>query len=364
MSTWIHALIGIALATLVIVEVPLGDFATPGLTAVSGVIGALATITRRRWPVSSAATAFGAHLILVFVNGLRGLGTDSPGATILAGILLAYALGRWASPRQALPTAAFGVGVVILDGLLQPDKAVAAALLADPIPWILVGLAGALMRHRGEARTQQMEQVRLTERNDLAREVHDVVAHHVSAIAVQADAALAVSDDDPAAARQALEAIHRTAILSLDEMRAMVGVLRGPEGAPLAPTGGSGDLQRLVANQPAHPHVELHTSERIDDLPATTAAAVYRLVQESVTNARRHARDADHVLIDVTVHDEPGRVSVVVTDDGAHRPVRAGGFGLTGMRERAESLGGTFDAGPRPGRGWEVRAELPIGGRG
>ena len=249
--------------------------------------------------------AFAGHLVLVVVNTSRGSTTADLAAEGIAVVLVTYSLGRWEEPRRALRTGATIVALVVVAGLIERGNPVASALIGDPIPWILVALTGTVVRHRREARVDQIARTRLAERNDLAREIHDVVAHHVSAIAVQADAALAVAEQDPAAGHQALDAIRRTASLALDEMRSMVGVLRAPDAsAELAPTGGRGDLERLVAHQPPHPAVELHTAG-IDDLPATIAAAVYRLTQEAVTNARRHARDAGHVIIDVRVLDDP-----------------------------------------------------------
>ncbi|MBW4715531.1 sensor histidine kinase [Saccharothrix obliqua] len=197
------------------------------------------------------------------------------------------------------------------------------------------------------------------ERMALARELHDVVAHYVTGIVVHAQAAQAV----PGAAQEVLPVIARSGNEALTAMRRLVGTLRGSEtDAPAATSDLADDVRQVVAQsgQPVRLHLDLPTG-----VPPALGRSVLRLVQESLTNARKHAEGVSAVDVSVAVVAES--VRVVVADDG--RPPKAapvggsGGFGLVGMRERVELLGGTFTAGRRPAGGWEVRAELPLGER-
>jgi signal transduction histidine kinase len=145
-------------------------------------------------------------------------------------------------------------------------------------------------------------------------------------------------------------------------MRAMVGALRdADEGAELAPLGGVAHLQRLTRSPAGGPRIDLQLGGAVDDLPPAVDAAVYRIVQESLTNAIRHAVDATEVV--VLVRAEPDRVRVTVRDDGAvtGRGHHRDGYGLAGLHERAALLGGVLHAGPCRDRGWLVEAELPRG---
>jgi signal transduction histidine kinase len=140
----------------------------------------------------------------------------------------------------------------------------------------------------------------------------------------------------------------------------VVSLRDGNARAELAPQAGVADLERLARTSAGGPRIDLRRDGALDDLPPAVDAAVYRVVQESVTNALRHAAGATEVVVRVTA--EPERVRVTVRDDGAvtgrsHRE----GYGLTGLRERATLLGGVLDAGPRPDGGWLVEAELPRG---
>jgi signal transduction histidine kinase len=243
----------------------------------------------------------------------------------------------------------------------------------------MTGTLGLAIRWRRRARTRELEQVRLLEREQLARDLHDTVAHHVSAIAIQAQAGTAVAATDHDATAAVLRAIEGEASRTLREMRAMVGVLRASD-PKLAPTPGLVDLRSLAATDAGGPAVAVELDGDLDAVPPPVAAAVFRLAQEAVTNARRHARDATRVDVRVVV-DEAG-VRLVVRDDGttkagvtrpqaprsapAMQAERVGavtaGFGITGMRERAALLGGTCEAGPSTNGGWVVTAALPRAG--
>jgi signal transduction histidine kinase len=244
------------------------------------------------------------------------------------------------------------------------NSAVAAANgtlgeLASGTPVLLLPIAlGATMRYRARSRLGEHGQIRLREREQLARELHDTVAHHVSAIAVQAQAGRALAGQRPEAALEALAVIEGEASRTLAEMRAMVRVLRDGAPAEYAPQPGVADLASLARREPV-PVVDVEVPGDLDELPLQVDAAVYRLGQEALTNALQHARNASRV--EIRVVEGGGRLRLRVTDDGQIDPARPAshGFGLLGMTERVQLLGGTLRAGPAPGGGWAVDAELP-----
>jgi signal transduction histidine kinase len=163
---------------------------------------------------------------------------------------------------------------------------------------------------------------------------------------------------DPAAAAEALEGVEEEGARTLEEMRAMVAALRDRgTGAELAPIAGVTDLERLLSGTGGRLPIDLRLDGDLDALPPAVDAAVYRIVQESVTNAMRHAVDATEVVVRVT--GEPQTVRVTVRDDGARAGRGRDGYGLAGLRERAALLGGELRAGPGADQGWRVEAELP-----
>jgi signal transduction histidine kinase len=215
------------------------------------------------------------------------------------------------------------------------------------------------VRYRATARERAIEEVKSREREELARELHDTVAHHVSAIAVQAQAGRTVAASDPERAAEVLAVIEEAASRTLEEMRAMVGTLRGGAEADLAPQQGVADLGRLAGERPGGLRVDVDVDPAFGRLGPAVDSAIYRIAQESVTNAVRHARRASRIRVEL--RDDGDLVRLSVTDDGdvvAIGPV-GGGFGLLGMTERAELVGGRLEAGPAPGAGWRVVAVLP-----
>ena len=313
---------------------------------------------RRTRPLTVVATFFG---VVTFVGiGLVASGSPAPESyTSLYLLLLPYSLFRWGSGREAVAglsiiLAAGGTAILISwSGAAESVGGVAVLMSAFALGWAV--------RSQHGARERRLEQVKSEERVLLARELHDTVAHHVSAIAVQAQAGRALAATSPASALEALEVIEVEASRTLAEMRAMVRVLRSEAPADYAPQPGVADLERLAGASPAGPPVEVRVSDDLDALPAAIDAALFRIAQEAVTNALRHARNA--TLIDVRVTEDRSTVSLVVRDDGdpvASDPAPDAGFGLTGMVERALVLGGTCQAGPCPGGGWAVSATLPV----
>jgi signal transduction histidine kinase len=308
---------------------------------------------RRSRPFTMLAIAFA-------VGTTVGLATagDPQLYTTAYFLILLYAVFRWGSGRAMVAGGALVVIGMLFTFLATPPE------LADVIGGVAVAVTtstlGLAVRWRRRARTRELEQVRLLEREQLARDLHDTVAHHVSAIAIQAQAGSAVAATDPGATVQVLHAIEAEATRTLREMRAMVGVLRAPDDA-LAPTPGLAEIRSLETTDAATPAVSVRLDGDLDSVPPAVAAAVFRIAQEAVTNARRHAREVTR--IDVGVDVDAGGVRLEVRDDGGGAAsVPPPGYGITGMRERAALLGGTCDAGPAPGGGWVVAATLPRAG--
>ncbi|MEV5704772.1 sensor histidine kinase [Actinoallomurus sp. NPDC052274] len=312
---------------------------------------------RRTRPLLMVAIAFGA-------SGLAALLTsgDPPGLDTLAYIvLLPYALFRWGSGREAATGAAI-ILIKVVISLISGDMSPGDTVAAFAILFGVMALGGAF-RYRAGARMRALDRVKLLERERLARDLHDTVAHHVSAIAIRAQAGLATSPSDPDAATDALRLIENEASRTLAEMRTIVRALRRDQPAELAPSPHITDLERLASQTRSGPSVKVEINGDLGDLPPSIAAAIYRLAQESVTNARRHARHATRIEVHVAADDTSVRLRV--NDDGdisLMRPTTSPGYGLIGMSERAGLLGGTCEAGPDPERGWTVTAVLPRAG--
>ena len=218
---------------------------------------------------------------------------------------------------------------------------------------------GAAVRYQTTARLRELDQVKLREREQLARELHDTVAHHVSAIAIRAQAGRVVAPSDPGAAVDALNVIEEEASRTLAELRGMVGVLRESEEPDLAPQRGLADLEGLAHRVGDRPRVEVHLSGDLDDLGPSVQAAIYRIAQESITNAVRHARHATRISVGVAGDHDCVRLTVRDDGDTSSAGRISAGYGLVGMTERATLLGGTLEAGPSPDSGWAVNAVLP-----
>jgi signal transduction histidine kinase len=271
-------------------------------------------------------------------------------------LVLVYALVRWGSGREIV------IGLAVVGAAAVIGTVAAATGPADVIGGFGIVAAaaagGAALRYRAESWRRALDQVRTQERVGLARELHDVVAHHVSAIAVQAQAGRAMAGQRPEAGLEALAAIEGEASRTLAEMRAMVRVLRDEAPAEYAPQPGVADLVSLARRDPV-PVVEVTLPDDLHELPLQVDAAGYRVAQEALTNALRHARNAS--CVEIRVVQDAGRLRLRVTDDGQSDPTRSTshGFGLLGMAERVQLLGGTLHAGPAPEGGWTVDAELP-----
>ncbi len=315
-----------------------------------------AILLRRTRPL--LATIWGFAPTMAF--GVAAWATEGAfdGLTTTAVILVVpYSLYRWGSGRDG----AIGAVVLITAGIV--------GLLIDPATtigdwiggFIVLSIpveAGLIVRYRGAARSRQIDEAKSREREQLARELHDTVAHHMSAIAVQAQAGQAVAATNPERALEILSVIEAAASRTLAEMRTMVGSLRAGTDAELTPQRGVADLPRLALDASGDVRVDVDISRYVGGIGPAVDAAVYRIAQESITNALRHGRHATCVLVCV-VSDGAG-VRVTVTDDGDGGDATPGrGYGLLGTAERTHLLGGHFDAGPVSPRGWRVSAVLP-----
>ncbi|GIJ55043.1 sensor histidine kinase [Virgisporangium aurantiacum] len=308
---------------------------------------------RRTRPLLMVAIAFGGCALSPLLTGGELAELQTMGFLTL----LPYALFRWGSGREMVLGSAIMLGrLAVLVPLSQTGLGMAAV---GVLVLSVAAACGTAMRYRARARQRDLEKVKLLERERLARDLHDTVAHHVSAIAIRAQAGLATMSVHPEAAADALRVIEAEATRTLTEMRTMVRALRRSEEADLAPSPRIADLARLGSG--AGPVVDVEIDGDTDDLSPSVGSAIYRLAQESVTNARRHARHATRILVRVAADDTSVRLRV--TDDGetGHGGATPG-YGLIGMTERADLLGGTCEAGPNPGRGWTVSAVLPRGG--
>lgn len=313
---------------------------------------------RRTHPLFATAVAFGSVAAFDVVS--LSLGAEWEGLSAYAFLLvLPYSLFRWGSGRQGV----IGIGVILAPAVLGSlaHENPAGTIFGAFVIILLAAAMGAVVRYEIDLLDHRVGEARLRQREELARELHDTVAHHVSAIAVQAQAGLAVAKTRPQAAGEALEVIEEEASRTLEEMRSMIAALRDGGDPDLAPRAGVHDIERLATSTTQPPTVLVQLHGRLDDLRPSVDTAVFRLAQESITNARRHAKNARR--IDVCVEGGDEHVTLTVNDDGEHSgSVNGAGFGLVGMAERTKLLGGTLRAGRERDRGWTVHAILPRDG--
>jgi signal transduction histidine kinase len=369
------ALVGGLLIESVILATPGTDDVAPptsaaqALAALSGAALMLSLAVRRRAPL----VPLGAALIAT-AGAVHGPldGAVSFGAGLIAAT---YAAGAHSTGRSALVAASGIVGLAVVAIIRPgapiedvPDLASVVFLFAGP--W-LAGLAIRARREREvllEQRAVRAEVDRETraaaavaaERARIARELHDIVAHAIGVIVVQARGARHALDADAAAAREALDAIDQTGARALADMRRLVGVLRNPGDAPLEPQPGLASLHALVGVvRDAGLAVDLRVLGAPVDLAPGIDLAAYRIVQEALTNALAHA---GAVGASVTVRYGGEDVELEIVDRGrGSGPDQASGHGLVGMRERVSLYGGRLETGPRPDGGFGVRVLLPTG---
>ena len=363
----------LALALTVALQLRLGQADHPDDTLVNVVGGLFLTLplaARRRAPLAVACIFAAATALNAILGGGLFAGEPPPPGSLIAGAVTFYSLGAHAEERRALVGAALGLpGLWIAVIATGPDvqSFLFATGLIVATPW-LVGRsirARALRLTLLEREQRQRERVAVgEERARIARELHDVTAHSVGIMVVHAQGARRILDRDPERAREALETIERTGQTALEEMRRALGVLRKPEAdVPLAPQPGMDDLGALVEQaRQGGLTVELVTEGAPAPLPADVDRSAYRIVQEALTNTRKHAGP---VRARVAVRYGGEALELEIADDGAPGRARNGdlgedGHGVVGMRERVALYGGELHADYRPEGGFIVRASLPL----
>jgi len=348
-------LVGLLLAAVAVEGVARADVAWRPVAVALGVVIVLCLPWRRVQPGRCVGIAFGSIVLVQLLSMLFGTGA-SVGLTSSACVLLiAYAGSRWGSGRDLVLLVSL---LLLLFGLgYHRDYRTVSDAVGEAVILSLTVVIGLAVRVQATSRSRALEQVRMQEREQLARELHDTVAHHVSAMVVRAQAGRVVAASRPEAAVEALRVIEEEGSRTLTEMRLLVGALRDDGGPALAPAASVRDIESLAGGRAGSAQVRVSVTGDIDDVHPSVAAALYRIAQESVTNATRHATGA--TTIDVDVRAEGDGVRLVVRDDGAGRPSNGSGFGVVGMTERAALLGGTLHAGPDASGGWVVDAALP-----
>lgn len=312
-------------------------------------------LVRRTHPLAPAAIAFGTLAALDAVALVAG--SRQPGLYTTAFVLLLpYALFRWGSGREIVSGLGFMLAAYSFG--IAGDFTGFTEAIVGAVFMLFPAALGTTVRTIFVSRERNLEQIKLREREHLARDLHDSVAHHVSAVILRAQAGRYVSKTDPDAAVDALAVIEDEASRALAEMRLIVGVLRKGDEPDLAPTPGVADIEQLARTFDGQLRIEVDIEGDLHDLSPSVDAAIYRIAQESITNATRHARDA--TCITVRVVGDDASVRLTIQDDGTIVPgAGSAGFGLAGMTERAALLGGTLEAGPGPVRGWTVAAAIP-----
>ena len=323
---------------------------------------------RRRAPL--AVLVINVVAVTVFTVGFGEWGSFQ----LFAAILLAlFSVAAYADARRAALGAAIAAALVVPEMIAKLTAGDSLSELPGPfVALAAVWLGGrGIARRRAEAERLSDLAVELEQRNEadaraavgaerarIARELHDVVAHAVSVIVVQAQAAGRVLEGEHASARESLHAIESTARTALVEMRRLLEMLRAEDGDPdLAPQPSLEQLDVLVTQvREAGLEVDLRIEGEQRPVPAGVDLSAFRIVQEALTNTLKHAGPA-HAL--VTVRYGPDEIEVEVVDDGTTAGPPGRGHGLPGMRERAAVVGGRVETGPRAGRGYAVRASLP-----
>ncbi len=347
--------IAVAGCLVAIADVPEGVTTWQPWMFLLAALSATALATRVRSRPAGAVMSLVAMLAIAIGAEAAGKPGQFPfGVFLVVGFLIAdVALHERARVALAVALLATIVGVAA-EGLADDRGTTDVAFVA--MLWALAGAVALAVRWRRQASDARDERVRMLERERIARDLHDVVAHHVSAIALTAEGARGLVGRDDALVGDSLASIHATSATALDEMRRMVAMLRS-DGGHEAPLRLSDIASSVVDDRSLN--VEFSIADNITEPATPVVAGASRIVQEAVTNSRRHAREATKVTVDVRLCD--GDLLLTISDDGRNPTGRAGGgYGLAGMRERASALGGSCRAEPGESGGWVVEARLPL----
>ncbi len=361
MTWWDRALVA-GLVPLTVLEAGLrADVVWPTWQAMWAVVCVATLLWRPHRPLAMLVIAFTAQTVAGVVPVLVGEPNSVLDVTAVV-LLLAYSLGRWASGRGVVAGSSFLLVVHLAREPLYDSSG--SSILVGVGALMLPVALGALMRSWATSQVRAREEIRLRERERLARDLHDTVAHHLTGILMQARAAKVRARTEPGAATEAIDGVETAAVRTLDDMRSMVALLRQDDLAQgRTPTYGISDIALLARDDGTGPQVLIQTSGDIQRLPAPLGSALFRAAQEAVTNARQHA--VDPTLVGVDLARDGNNVRLRVHDNGrAATPGRARraspSYGLAGMRERFSLLGGHVHAGPDPSGGWTVEAIAPV----
>jgi signal transduction histidine kinase len=355
-------------AVVLHLEVARDSVLTAGL--ITSAVHGGAVLFRRRHPLQVLAVLAATAAFYVFL----GFPAYMLGPAVLFAM---YSAGAGLPSRRSAVAAAAQTGVVAVLVLVGPAfpgfaSVVFYSVLAGVAWWL--GHLVQRSRTAAEEHARRADELAATreelaryavseERRRIARELHDVVAHSMTVVAMHAGTGRLVGADNPKAAIEALSTVERLSRDALQEMRRLVGLLRGgsEDDQGLAPAPGLGDLHRLVAEVVAAGMVvDVHAEGPLDRVPPGPALAAYRIVQEALTNAVRH-NGAVKAELTVTVSDEELFLRITNEPSGeAGAGPTGGGMGMVGMRERVQLYEGTLDAGPLPGGGYRVQARIPV----
>jgi len=341
-----------------------GDEALVGALATAFVAVAVAVLTlaRRRMPTPVVVAAVFAVSVLASVVSVA-VGSPSLSLTETAALVVITVFGvRGSSARGAIVVSAAALVVAASAVLLRVEFDATVVLLAALI-WVCAVTGGIATRYLRMRRETAEDEARRAERMELARELHDVVAHQVTGIVVQAQAAIAVAHTDPARAAEAFSAIESAGTEALSGMRRMVGAIRddADRDSPLTVPYGLDDIPGLVDRfDPGRERTTLRLDAPSAPMPPGVGESAYRVVREALTNVHRHAPEA---ITRVSVRVIDAELVLEIDNDGVRsRPIDggSGGFGLTGMRERVAALGGRMRAGAEEAGTWTVWVALPM----
>jgi signal transduction histidine kinase len=332
---------------------------------------------RRRFPLTVMLTSTGALAIQQFLDDWQAA---TPVTLLIAPLIAAYTVGAHSSPRRVIAGTAGAALISAVASALVWSEGIAWFLFAFSGLFLIPALTGQAVRmHRrnaeglrkltGRLRRERDALARLAiveERSRLARELHDAIAHGVSVMVLQAGAAEQVMSSAPEQARQATRAVQDTGRSVLEELGRLLGLLHtDEENSPRGPQPSLAHLNALVTDvREAGLPIQLRVVGEPAGVSAGVDASAYRVIQEALTNALKHAGQARTA---VSVQYEPTALTLEVLSEGAGtgaRPAGEGGHGLVGMRERVELYGGDLRAGPEPTGGYAVRARLPLGSEG
>jgi len=329
-------------------------------------VSSIALLWRRSRPLLVVVATLSASLVW----DLMGLS----GGPSLAIFVSLYGVGRYIEQdRPSLASVGVALALTVTDDFIEAEASpvIGLSVALVVVPWYVgyrvrvrreyLALLEERAAYQERERVAEAQRAVDEERTRIARELHDLVAHRVSMITVQAGAAQTVASSDPERAIRAMASVEEAGREALNELRQILGVLRsGEEREDLVPVHGLADIEDLVTEmRGAGMRVSLSSNDVPRGLPAGVDLASYRIVQEALTNVLKHAGPDPEV--DVRVTTEGQMLTIEVTNRGVGVSTLPGsGHGLVGMRERAALLGGTFEAGPRSGGGFRVMARLPL----